>query len=88
MRILNLLIPVLFISCSTSTDSEQSTSSWDTTRVNEEYLRKPSQGSLPGDRRSWQNPDLVLDKLGNLDGKVVADIGAGTGYFTFRLADR
>jgi ubiquinone/menaquinone biosynthesis C-methylase UbiE len=29
---------------------------------------------------------LVVDKLGNISGKVVADIGAGTGYFTFRLA--
>ncbi len=37
-------------------------------------------------RGSWQNPDLVIDKLGNLSGKVIADIGAGTGYFTFRLA--
>ena len=37
------------------------------------------------DRYAWQKPDLVIDKLGNLDGKVVADIGAGTGYFTFRL---
>jgi len=37
-------------------------------------------------RDYWQNPDLVVDKMGNLDGKVVADIGVGTGYFTFRLA--
>jgi SAM-dependent methyltransferase len=34
----------------------------------------------------WQKPDLVLSKLGPFDGKVVADIGAGTGYFSFRLA--
>lgn len=37
-------------------------------------------------RVEWQNPDLVLDKLGNLEGRVVADIGAGSGYFTFRMA--
>lgn len=37
-------------------------------------------------RDFWQNPDLVVDKLGNISGKVIADIGAGTGYFTFRLA--
>lgn len=39
----------------------------------------------PG-RVNWQNPELVLEKLGDLNGMVVADIGAGTGYFTFRMA--
>ncbi len=37
-------------------------------------------------RSSWQKPELVVNKLGNLDGQVVADIGAGTGYFVVRLA--
>lgn len=40
------------------------------------------------ERSDWQNPDLVLEKLSPLEGKVVADIGAGTGYFTFRLAEK
>jgi SAM-dependent methyltransferase len=39
-------------------------------------------------RTEWQNPDLVLDMLGNLEGKTVADIGAGSGYFTFKIARR
>jgi SAM-dependent methyltransferase len=38
------------------------------------------------ERGTWQNPDLVLGKLGDLRGKIVADIGSGTGYFTFPLA--
>ena len=38
------------------------------------------------DRTKWQNPSLVIDKLGNLADKTVADIGAGTGSFSFRLA--
>jgi ubiquinone/menaquinone biosynthesis C-methylase UbiE len=37
-------------------------------------------------RSSWQQPDLVVNKLGDIDGKVIADIGAGTGYFVLRLA--
>lgn len=37
------------------------------------------------DRVIWQKPDMILDLLGNLSDKVVADIGAGTGFFTFRL---
>lgn len=38
----------------------------------------------PG-RVNWQNPDKVIEKMGNLSGKKVADIGVGTGYFAFRL---
>ena len=38
------------------------------------------------ERKSWQNPQLVIEKLGDISGKTIADIGAGTGYFTFRLA--
>lgn len=38
------------------------------------------------DRKDWQNPSLVIKKLGDLEDKTVADIGAGTGYFSFRLA--
>ena len=37
-------------------------------------------------RQSWQDPKFVLDELGDLNGKTVADIGSGTGYFTFQLA--
>jgi SAM-dependent methyltransferase len=36
----------------------------------------------------WQKPDLVIAQLGDLSGKTVADIGAGTGYFAFRLVPR
>ncbi len=39
-------------------------------------------------RSSWQKPDIVIDKLGNIEGVTIADIGAGTGYFVFRLAYR
>lgn len=39
-------------------------------------------------RAIWQKPGLVISKLGNLSEKVVADIGAGTGYFSFRLSSK
>jgi ubiquinone/menaquinone biosynthesis C-methylase UbiE len=39
-------------------------------------------------RSIWQKPGLVIEKMGDVSGKVVADIGAGTGYFSFRLANR
>lgn len=37
-------------------------------------------------RTEWQNPDLVIDILGDLTNKTVADVGAGSGYFTFKIA--
>ena len=46
-------------------------------------------GLLEGtDREAWQKPDQIMDALGIADGSVVADIGAGGGWFTMRLAKR
>ncbi len=44
-------------------------------------------------RAAWQKPDSVATRLaqlcgGSLRGKTVLDLGAGTGYFTFRLAQQ
>jgi len=38
------------------------------------------------ERDSWQKPDEVVQALALKNGEVVADIGAGTGYFTRRFA--
>src|SRR6266851_3170316 len=40
------------------------------------------------ERESWQKPDEVVRALALTNGEVVADIGAGTGYFTRRIANR
>jgi predicted methyltransferase len=40
------------------------------------------------DRDLWQRPDQIMDALAIADGSVVADIGAGSGWFTIRLARR
>jgi SAM-dependent methyltransferase len=39
-------------------------------------------------RDAWQEPDAVLDALRLAPTAVVADLGAGTGYFSVRLAKR
>ena len=36
-------------------------------------------------RSKWQKPEEVIAMLGDLEGRIVADIGAGSGYFAFRL---
>lgn len=45
------------------------------------YLESPK-------RDRWQRPEQVLDALKLAEGVVVADIGAGGGYFTEKLAKR
>ena len=46
-------------------------------------------GLLEGpDREAWQKPDQIMDALAIADGSAVADIGAGAGWFTIRLARR
>ena len=46
-------------------------------------------GLLEGpDRDAWQQPEEVMDALGIADGARVADVGAGGGWFTVRLARR
>ena len=49
-----------------------------------EYL-----GQLEGpDRDAWQRPDQIMDALQIGENSVVADLGAGGGWFTVRLAHR
>ena len=36
----------------------------------------------------WQKPELVISLIDNIEYKTVADIGAGSGYFAFRIAGR
>jgi len=46
-------------------------------------------GLLEGpDREDWQKPDLIMDALRIAEGSIVADLGAGGGWFSVRLARR
>jgi ubiquinone/menaquinone biosynthesis C-methylase UbiE len=40
------------------------------------------------DRAAWQKPELVMDALRIAENATVADVGAGSGFFTVRLARR
>ncbi len=62
----------------------------DTTTANEHMHRTDFETLVnhfeDPERNEWQKPQLVMDKMGDLSAKTVADIGAGSGYFSFRLA--
>ncbi|MEM1135635.1 MAG: class I SAM-dependent methyltransferase [Bacteroidota bacterium] len=40
------------------------------------------------DRDKYQQPEKVLNHLGDIDGKTIMDIGAGSGYFSVKLANK
>lgn len=44
--------------------------------------------SFPQGRDSWQQPERVMDAIGVKPGMVIGELGAGKGYFTFKLARR
>lgn len=58
-----------------------------------EFMHKSSVADLAKrfespERDAYQKPDKVLEYLGNIEGKTIMDIGAGSGYFSVKLADR
>lgn len=40
------------------------------------------------ERGENQRPESVLEHLGDIEGKTIMDIGAGSGYFSLKLAER
>lgn len=39
------------------------------------------------ERTAYQQPEKVMQYIGDVSGQTIMDLGAGTGYFTFRLVD-
>jgi ubiquinone/menaquinone biosynthesis C-methylase UbiE len=79
----DVILVVLVLALSVSASSAQQTN-------NVHRLFPPSDLGLldAPDRDLWQRPDLIMDAMAIADGSVVADIGAGSGWFTIRLARR
>lgn len=56
-----------------------------------QYMHRNSIESLVNafdspDRAKWQQPDKVIAVFGDINGRKIMDLGAGSGYFTLRLA--
>lgn len=65
------------------------TSAWSQSASHDRLFPPSDLGLLEApDRDLWQRPDQIMDAMGIADASVVADIGAGSGWFTIRLARR
>lgn len=83
------LLLLLTLWACTSSPSDQTSGKPQPTRDAAIEQRAPASvplGDKEEKRTEWQNPQLILDQLGDLSRQTVADIGAGSGYFTFKLA--
>lgn len=91
-RALSTIIFLFLISCNTGTTEQSSENPPDSSSQSVQPVPDSSDFNLlvkrieDPSRREWQNPQLVIKELGDLSGKTLVDIGAGTGYFTFRVA--
>lgn len=65
----------------------------DSTKTANQYMNQSDFETLvkrfeSPERDAYQKPEKVLQYLGNLKGKKIMDIGAGTGYFSVKLAQK
>jgi SAM-dependent methyltransferase len=84
--------------CQTDHSSEQqaempdslTTDDPDTADAAKRAPRKPgfTEDYVSTNRVLWQKPEMVINLLGDLENKTVADIGAGRGYFALRMASK
>ena len=86
MRWVIFLFLLAMLACQEQSNSLPTTDTTDTTDTSTE---SPADDRFritdKEERYAWQKPEFVIDRLGDIEGKVIADIGAGTGYFAFRL---
>jgi len=83
LLILIILVQLILVSCKKDAPpsivyEEEVTIARDSSPLINESDNEP-------DRVIWQKPEMVMELLGDLKDKTVADIGAGSGFFTFRL---
>lgn len=89
-----LLVTVLLISSAALSQHHHHThKSNDSTKTANEYMYQSSTNDLikqfeSKERDAYQQPQKVLEYLGKLKDKKIMDIGAGSGYFSVKLADK
>jgi cyclopropane fatty-acyl-phospholipid synthase-like methyltransferase len=81
-----LLISTLAIS--QHTGSEKSGSNSANEHMHQSSVEDLIQRFESPERDAYQQPEKVLDYLGDLENKRIMDIGAGSGYFSVKLAEK
>jgi len=85
MRIILLFVTILFFACQPASDDKSAVQHQDEPLNVDTTETNVSTSDDDDERRRWQKPELVLNQLGDLSDKVIADLGAGIGYFVFKL---
>jgi cyclopropane fatty-acyl-phospholipid synthase-like methyltransferase len=65
----------------------------DSSKTANEFMNQSSMEELiqrfeSPERDAYQKPDKVIEYLGKIKGKKIMDIGAGTGYFSVKIAQK
>jgi len=92
LPVISMIIVALLVACNpSSTTSDKDISTVDSTTEDDlglSDLEKQLEVYEDAKRVIWQKPELVISLIEGIEQKTVVDIGAGTGYFAFRLAGK
>lgn len=89
----NTLLAITLIVSSMAFSQHQHHGKNDSTKTANEYMHRSSTENLiknfeSAERDAYQKPKEVLAYLGDLKDKKIMDIGAGSGYFSVKLAEK
>lgn len=83
---LSFFLPlVIIISCSSNQEPDKEKAN---KHMHENSFKELVNRFENKERDTWQKPNLIFEKLGTLDEKIITDIGAGTGYLSFKLREK
>jgi SAM-dependent methyltransferase len=89
LRVLRVFVAFVAVGVATSAQAPQAPKKPPVSKQRSGLFAPLDLGLLDApDRDQWQKPDQIMDALQIADGSIVADLGAGGGWFTLRLARR